>query len=327
MRSPFVEHRARLALLLTGLVDVPAQRDLVPSGPDTVPTLAADLCTRFWLRMRDARLALLAGSVAGAERSLATPLGLPVTSDLPLHLRVVVLVERAFLASLSSDPTAVRDLERELRELGVDGEAALVAGLRADLDGDRRAAATSFAAAAESTLFPQPASRALALTCLAQLLDALGEPDAALRRLREAAGATEMRRNGVPFLGWSHQGTPIATLLDRLGDVDNGHLDRWIDKLAAAAQGRPDIAAIFAPTTATARERNSGPEVVVPPALSPREREVLNQLARGATYADIAAHLFVSENTVKTHVSSLYGKLAAARRSEALAIARRFNLL
>ena len=63
------------------------------------------------------------------------------------------------------------------------------------------------------------------------------------------------------------------------------------------------------------------------PSLSAREREVLNELARGATYADIAAELFVSENTVKTHVSSLYGKLAVTRRSEALAVARNLHLL
>ena len=63
------------------------------------------------------------------------------------------------------------------------------------------------------------------------------------------------------------------------------------------------------------------------PTLSPREREVLNELARGATYADIAANLFVSENTIKTHVSSLYGKLSVSRRSEALAVARNLHLL
>ena len=56
--------------------------------------------------------------------------------------------------------------------------------------------------------------------------------------------------------------------------------------------------------------------------LSPRERDVLYELARGSTYADIAANLFVSENTVKTHVSSLYGKLSVNRRSAALAAAR-----
>jgi DNA-binding NarL/FixJ family response regulator len=63
------------------------------------------------------------------------------------------------------------------------------------------------------------------------------------------------------------------------------------------------------------------------PALSPREREVLAELARGSTYADIAANLFVSENTVKTHVSGLYSKLAVSKRSEALAVARSHGLL
>ena len=54
---------------------------------------------------------------------------------------------------------------------------------------------------------------------------------------------------------------------------------------------------------------------------------MLTELARGATYADIAAELYLSENTVKSHISSLYGKLGVARRSEALAVARNRHLL
>ena len=84
---------------------------------------------------------------------------------------------------------------------------------------------------------------------------------------------------------------------------------------------------IFAVSTARPRELEIADDPVVRPHLSPREREVLTELARGATYADIAATLYLSENTVKTHVSSLYGKLAATRRSEALAVARRLRLL
>jgi len=83
----------------------------------------------------------------------------------------------------------------------------------------------------------------------------------------------------------------------------------------------------FRTSTPTPRERETASDSVVRPLLSPREREVLGELARGATYADIAASLFVSENTVKTHVSSLYGKLAVSRRSEALAVARSLHLL
>jgi DNA-binding NarL/FixJ family response regulator len=87
------------------------------------------------------------------------------------------------------------------------------------------------------------------------------------------------------------------------------------------------MAATLGPWTPTLEERRAAPDLVVPPALSPRERDVLHELARGATYADIAAHLYVSENTVKTHVSSLYGKLGVSRRSEALAVARKVALL
>jgi len=58
-----------------------------------------------------------------------------------------------------------------------------------------------------------------------------------------------------------------------------------------------------------------------------RERDVLDRLARGASYADIAVDLVLSANTVKTHVTSLYAKLGATRRSEALATARTLDLL
>lgn len=61
--------------------------------------------------------------------------------------------------------------------------------------------------------------------------------------------------------------------------------------------------------------------------LSARERDVLNQLARGATYADIGRELFISKNTVKTHIANLYVKLGASRRSDALTAARNRHLI
>ena len=326
-RTPFAEARARLALLLGALADVPGGAAAAGELHETMLVHAADLPTRFWLRMRDARLQLIAHSVAGAEQVLTAPLQLPLAEPLPQHLAVAVLVEKAFLAALASDRIRLQGVEEGLRSLAADGEAALVAGLREDLAGDRRAAARNFEAAAGATTYEQPASRALALACGAQVRDALGEHEAALDRLRDAAAATEVRRNAVPFLGWSRQGTPIATLLGRLRQRDEVAFAGWIEELAGAGRDRPDIAALFAPTTASARERATEDRHLIQPTLSPREREVLNELARGATYADIAATLFVSENTVKTHVSSLYGKLAASRRSEALLAARNLNLV
>ena len=60
---------------------------------------------------------------------------------------------------------------------------------------------------------------------------------------------------------------------------------------------------------------------------TPREAEVLELLARGYSNAQIAAHLRISERTVKFHVTSLFSRLGAKRRTEAIAIARERGLL
>ncbi|MFI8946735.1 LuxR C-terminal-related transcriptional regulator [Streptomyces sp. NPDC053750] len=60
----------------------------------------------------------------------------------------------------------------------------------------------------------------------------------------------------------------------------------------------------------------------VPVELSGRERDVLRRLARMMTTEEIAADLYVSVNTVKTHLKSAYRKLAVNRRSDAVHRAR-----
>ena len=63
------------------------------------------------------------------------------------------------------------------------------------------------------------------------------------------------------------------------------------------------------------------------PALSPREQEVLQALARGATTGEIAAALSISQNTVKTHVRRALRKLDASNRTEAVARALSLGLV
>ncbi|UCG10715.1 MAG: response regulator transcription factor [Dehalococcoidia bacterium] len=61
--------------------------------------------------------------------------------------------------------------------------------------------------------------------------------------------------------------------------------------------------------------------------LSPREDEVLRQIAQGATNREIADALFISENTVKTHLKSIMEKLHLANRSQAAAYAAKKGLV
>jgi DNA-binding NarL/FixJ family response regulator len=64
-----------------------------------------------------------------------------------------------------------------------------------------------------------------------------------------------------------------------------------------------------------------------PEVLTDRERDVLDLVAQGYTNQRIGRALFISERTVKFHVSSILTKLGAANRTEAAAVARERGLL
>jgi DNA-binding NarL/FixJ family response regulator len=67
----------------------------------------------------------------------------------------------------------------------------------------------------------------------------------------------------------------------------------------------------------------------IPPevALSKREMDVLRCLAKGMTSAQIASDLFISENTVKTHVRHILEKLEASNRAEAVSRAIQLGII
>lgn len=61
--------------------------------------------------------------------------------------------------------------------------------------------------------------------------------------------------------------------------------------------------------------------------LSKREYEVLCELAKGHSNKEIASLLFVSESTIKTHVSNVYTKLDVKRRTQAIQKAKQLQIL
>ena len=63
------------------------------------------------------------------------------------------------------------------------------------------------------------------------------------------------------------------------------------------------------------------------PRLSPRERDVLRLLVAGQSNKEIAASLRVTERTVKFHVTSIFNKLGAENRAQAVTIAHQRGLI
>jgi DNA-binding NarL/FixJ family response regulator len=148
----------------------------------------------------------------------------------------------------------------------------------------------------------------------ARLLGPRGEPSPALIVLSEDERlAATLRR--LPLRSWGLV-PPAATAAELQAAV------------AAAAQGLIVLAQPLgerllggrAVTAALAAE--PGDE-----ALTAREHEVLNLLGQGLSNKQIARRLEISEHTVKFHVSSLYAKLGAASRTDAVSRGARRGLI
>lgn len=61
--------------------------------------------------------------------------------------------------------------------------------------------------------------------------------------------------------------------------------------------------------------------------ITPRELEILALIAEGLSNREIAARVFVSENTVKTHSSRVFDKLGARRRTQAVQLGKELRLI
>jgi LuxR family maltose regulon positive regulatory protein len=109
--------------------------------------------------------------------------------------------------------------------------------------------------------------------------------------------------------------------------VDKGERMAALLRHAAARGTAPDYARrlLGAFSCLPAPYRPLGQPLVEP--LSERELEVAALLADGLTYQEIARMLFISLNTVKTHLKNVYGKLGVHGRQEAVAKARALDLL
>lgn len=135
-----------------------------------------------------------------------------------------------------------------------------------------------------------------------------GEPHKATRALEEALAMAEGNRHRWPFL---ELGRPMEELLRhqiRAGTAHRAIVGELLDAFADRAPVARHVAPLLEP-------------------LSEREQAILRYLPTALSNREIAAELFVTTNTVKTHLRSIYRKLDVARRREAVERARDLRLL
>lgn len=140
------------------------------------------------------------------------------------------------------------------------------------------------------------------------------EADVALLVLGENASAAQAY-NRLPVLAWG--AIPMdATIEEMTAAIHALHsglvvvYPDWIERLM--------VQRVFGPSMDT--------EPLVEP-LTERETEVLQYLAQGLSNKQIAVKLHISEHTVKFHVSSIYGKLGATNRAEAVRLGVQWGLV
>lgn len=166
---------------------------------------------------------------------------------------------------------------------------------------------TALTLLADPTGLDEAGPRLLAqrLLLLAGLCTHLGHPDAAVARAQDAAGVLDAGGIRLPLLVLpAVERDHLVTLLDDAGDLTS----------AAVLRDAP-------------LDHDVLPPVVETSDLSDREALVLTGLARGHSTTSLAAELYVSTNTVRTQVKSIYRKLGATTRQEALAAALARGLL
>lgn len=150
--------------------------------------------------------------------------------------------------------------------------------------------------------------RAQALRAVARYRAGRSQP--ALEDLAAALAQAEPQDYVRAFLD---QGPPMQALLESLrSQPERAGLQNYIDRLLSGFAETQHPAPKAEPTTDL---------------LSERELEVLKLLAQGLTNQEIAGRLYVSVNTVKTHVKGVYNALDVRNRTEAAARAQELGLL
>jgi DNA-binding NarL/FixJ family response regulator len=157
------------------------------------------------------------------------------------------------------------------------------------------------------------------------LADAAARTEADVAILASAGGAHSRSRRELDALWRRLEDLGVSLpVVAVIAEGERRDARKLIEAGVAGLVLEAELAATF---TATVRAVCSG-QLVYPrelrtaaerPTLTNREKQVLGLVVMGCTNSEIAAHLWLGESTVKSHLSSAFGKLGVRSRSEAAA--------
>ena len=257
-----------------------------------------------------ARLLIASGRPDEATRRLVAPARALTDREAAAWIRELVTSVGAEALLASGEPQQALALVTLGLPTGSPDRAVLTARACRDI-GDVRGAGAAMASVIHS-LHATPRSTQLpGLVLEAQLAHDRGQVERAVALVERAlrcAGDEDNRRPLVPHAAW------LRWFLDRDG--------------SALREFRPFVTSLLGGDGATAQSRSSvaaTPHVVLEP-LTERETQVLELLAQMCSTDEIAAELFVSANTVKTHLKGIFRKYSVNRRVDAVRRGRELGL-
>lgn len=313
-----------------------AAHALLPEAPDPVTSIVGAVV--------EGTIRLCTTDVVEARRALAA--AFPTPSGLPGYLTWSVAFVRACTALRGGDMAEVQYQAGVMRTSGwLPGSDHLLAAELSDLEGDGEGLLRHLAVAAAV----DDDGRGRVIAAAARIREACwharhGDVDSAGSALRDALSKMTTQRLLLPLVLTAPSAPHLELLLQQ--ELQHGAPHPLAASALTAVRRHPSSGTTpnLIRGHGVAESITSGPS---PPAktdvrnqvkavrqrdespleITQREQDVLHQLALGGSYADIAGALYVTRNTVKTHLAALYHKLGVTRRGDALRRARDLGLL
>jgi non-specific serine/threonine protein kinase len=154
---------------------------------------------------------------------------------------------------------------------------------------------------------------------------AAGQPDSATRFLRAADAHGDLLGYIWPPTERARYERVATAARAALGD--EAFATAWSDGRALTTEAATSEASAVLAELAVPTKASNGEAPLSPAGLTPREREVLALVAGGLSDREVAAALFVGPGTIRSHLTSIFGKLEVGSRTAAIAAARRRGIL